>query len=116
MAGKDRMVRHLPERVLRQYGYVHAIPRPPTTIAELAPYEVVMAFMEFAVPVLSQQEKGDPVPEDEVWKHSKGYMNWFYKVSHPLMIAHAVIPDYTVLVPPYEEVIVKQQWARYPPD
>jgi hypothetical protein len=43
-------------------------------------------------------------------------MNWFYKVSHPLMIAPAAIPDYTTPVPPYEEVVVEQQWVRQPPD
>jgi len=37
-----------------------------------------------------------------------GYMNWFYKVSHFLMIAHAAVPDYTTLVSLYEEVIVEQ--------
>jgi len=46
--------------------------RPRTTIAELAPEDVVMAFMEFVVDVLSRQERGDPVPKDEGWKHSKG--------------------------------------------
>jgi len=48
-------------------------------------------------------------------------MSWFYRVSHPIMNPHAVIPDYTTdahprPVPPYEEVIVEQQWARQPPD
>jgi len=32
MAGSDRMICHLPERVLRQYGYVQTIPRAPTDI------------------------------------------------------------------------------------
>jgi hypothetical protein len=66
-----------------------------------------MAFMEFAIHVLSQQEKNDPLPEDEGWKHSKGYMKWFYKVSHPILTAPAAIPGYTAPVPPYEEVIVE---------
>jgi len=66
--------------------------------------------MKFVVHVLSQHEKGNLVPEDEVWRHSKGYMNWFYKLSHPLMISLAAVPHYTTHVPPYEEVIVEQQW------
>jgi hypothetical protein len=116
MADKDRMCRQLPEQVLRQYNYVQTIPIPPTTIVELAPEEVVMASMEFVVHVLSQQERGDPVPKDEGWKHSKGYIKWLYKVSHPIMIVHAAVPNYTAHVPPYEEVIVEQQWARQTPD
>lgn len=109
MVGKDRMCRHLLERVLRQYDYVQTIPGPLTTIAELAPKEVVMAFMEFLVHVLSEQERGDVVPKDEVWKHPKGYMKWFYRVSHPIMIAPTAVPEYTTPVPAYEEVIVEKQ-------
>jgi len=97
MVDKARMCRHLPEWFLRQYGYVQAIPRPPTKIAELLPEDVVMAFMEFVVHVLSQQKMGDPVLEDEVWKHSVGYMKWFYNVSYPIMIVVAAVADYTAL-------------------
>jgi hypothetical protein len=74
MAGKDRRVCHLPERVLRQYGYVQTVPGPPTDIGPLAAGEVVMAFMEFALHVLSQQERGDLVPDNEPRSHSTGYM------------------------------------------
>jgi len=73
---------------------------------------VVMAFMEFSVHDLSQQERGDPVSEDEVWKHEVGYIKWFYRASHPIMISPAPVADYTALVPPYEEVNVEQQWVR----
>jgi hypothetical protein len=57
---------------------------PPTTIGELMPYDVAMAFTYFVVHVLSQQERGHSVPEDEVWKHEVGYIKWFYHVSHPI--------------------------------
>ena len=121
MAGRDRRVRHLPKRVLRQYGYVQTIPRSPTDIGPLAPEEVAMAFMEFALHVLSQQEKGDLVPDDEPLSHSRGYMCWFYRVSHPIVNPPAVVPHYTTdahlrPIPPYKEVIVEQQWARHHPD
>jgi len=66
MADKGRMCRHLPERVLRQYNYVQTIPLAPTRIVDIEPADVVVAFMEFVVHVLSQQERGDPVPKDEV--------------------------------------------------
>jgi len=47
--------------------------------------------------LLSQQERGDPVLEDEVWKHEVGYIKWFYFI----MIAHAPVADYTTLISPY---------------
>ncbi|RHN45196.1 hypothetical protein MtrunA17_Chr7g0227761 [Medicago truncatula] len=59
MAGKDRMVRHLPEWVLMQYRYAQTVPRPPTDIGTVAPEAVAMAFMEFSLHVLSQQQRGD---------------------------------------------------------
>jgi len=85
MASKQKMVRHLPERVLRQYGYVQTISRPPTTILPLAPTNVVAAFLEFVLRVVSLQQRGEPVPDDEPWKHLDGYLKWFYRVSHPLI-------------------------------
>jgi len=43
-------------------------------------------------------------------------MKWYYHVSHPLLTAPAAVPEYTNHVPPYEEFIVEQQWARHPSD
>jgi hypothetical protein len=43
-------------------------------------------------------------------------MKWFYRVSHPIMIDPAAVPEYTVLRLVYEDVIVEQQCARHPPD
>jgi len=104
-----------------QYRYVQTVPRPPTYIGPLAPGDVAMTFMEFALHVLSQQERGDLVPDDEPWNHYRGYIRWFTRVSHPILNPLAVIPDYTVdahprHVPPYEEVIVEQQWTIHPSD
>jgi len=72
MVGKDRRVRHFSEQVLRQYGYVQTIHRPPTNIGPLAAVNMAMAFMEFALHVLSQQQRGDLVPDGESWAHSRG--------------------------------------------
>jgi len=43
-------------------------------------------------------------------------MGWFYRVSHPIMSEIRLIAKYTTHVPPYEEVIIQQQWARQVPD
>jgi len=75
MAGKARMVRHLLERVLRQYGRVQTIPRPPITMIEsLEPARVVTTFLKFALHVLTQQQRGESVLEEEEWMHSNGYI------------------------------------------
>jgi sarcosine oxidase delta subunit len=63
---------------------------------------VVTIFTDFAIHVLSQRDRGDPVPNDKVWKHEVGCMKWFYHVSHPIMIAAVAVADYTNLAPPYE--------------
>jgi len=114
MAGKGRRVRHLPEQVLRQYGYVQTRPRPPRDIQPLAADDVAMAFMEFALHLLSHKERGHLVPNNEPWAHSRGYMRWFVRVSHPIANPHAAIPDYAAdahprPVPLYEEILVEQQ-------
>ncbi|KEH42247.1 transmembrane protein, putative [Medicago truncatula] len=93
MASKQRMVRHLPERVLRQYRHVQRVPRPPTTVMPLALVDVVAAFLEFALHVVPQQQRGGQISEDEPWKHSGTYIRWFYRVSHPLIVDPAPAPD-----------------------
>jgi len=55
-----------------------------------------------ALSYLRIKEMGDPFPEDRVWKHEIGYMKWFYRVSHPIMIAPAPVTYYTAHVAPYE--------------
>ena len=41
MCGVRRVYRHLPERVLRQYGYVQRVPRHLTDVVELSPPQIV---------------------------------------------------------------------------
>ena len=80
MAGKQKMVCHLPERVLRQYDYVQTVPRRSATFLEFASADVIVAFLEFPLHVVSQRERGEPVLDDEPWKHLDAYMRWFYRV------------------------------------
>ena len=42
----------------------------------------------------------------------RGYIKWFYRVSHPVFSQPAPVDEYTAPAPPYEEVIVVQQWPR----
>jgi len=108
MAGKQKMVHHLPERVLRQYRYVHTVPRPSTTIMPLAPADVVVAFLEFALHVVPQQQRGDQVPNDKPWKHSDRYIRWFYRVSHSLIVNPAPESDIVMSRLVYQDILVDQ--------
>jgi len=85
MAGSDRMVRHLPERVLRQYGYVQRILRPLTDIEVIAADDVAHAFTEFALHVLSHHKRGDQVMDNQSWARTRGYMRWFVAVLDPIV-------------------------------
>jgi len=67
VASRGKMVRHLPERVLRQYRYVRTRPRPHTDIEALAVDDVAQAFTEFALHVLSHQQRGHPISDNESW-------------------------------------------------
>jgi len=116
MAGKQKIVRHRPERVLRQYEYVLTVPRPPTMIIPLAPADVVAAFLEFVLYVVAQQHSVAQVPDKEPWKHSDRYIRWFYRVSHPLIVNPAPEPDITMPRPVYQDILVNQDWALHPPD
>jgi len=116
MAGKQKMVGHLPERVVRQYKYVQKVPRPPTTIVPLSPADVAAAFLKFALHVVPQQQRGHQVPDDEPWKHLDRYIRWFYRVSHPLIVKPAPEPDIVMPRPVYQDILVNQDWARHPPD
>jgi len=106
MAGKQRMVRHLLERVLRQYRYVQTVPRPPTTIMPLASADVVAAFLEFALHVIPQQQRGHQISDDEPWRHSDRYIRWFYRVSYPITVNPPPEPEITVSRPVYHNVLV----------
>jgi hypothetical protein len=82
----------------------------------LAPADVAAAFLEFALHVVSHQQRSAQVPDDEPWKHSDRYIRWFYRVSHPLIVNPAPEPDIIMLRPVYQDILVDQDWARHPPD
>ena len=78
------------------------------TITPLAPPDVAVAFLEFALHVITQQQRGDQVPDDEPWKHSDRCIQWFYRVSHPLIVNPAPEPDILMPRPVYQDILVNQ--------
>jgi len=57
MAGRDRMVRHLPKRVLRQYGYVQRILKPPTDIEVIVTDDVAHEYIRCSCKIFSTRIK-----------------------------------------------------------
>jgi len=82
----------------------------------LAPADVVVAFMEFALHVVAQQHRGDQVPNDEPWRHSDRYIRWFYRVSYHIIVNPPLEPEISVSRLVYHDVLVDQDWGRHPPD
>jgi hypothetical protein len=109
MCGDRRVYRHLPERVLRQYGYVQSVPRPPTDVPALTPAEIVQAFTDFRTHTLKADDWGEQAGE-QPWRMAEGYVRWYTVVSHPQILP--LLPG-DVPRPPNEEQIVAEQWERY---
>jgi len=100
---RDRMVRYLPERVLRQFGRVQIIPRHPVESAHIDVNlaEITNRFwtkLDYA-PTPQQLEEHAVHDVDVV----DGYIDWFYRHSLPRM----VLLDMPVQVPrpPEREVL-----------
>jgi len=82
MCGKERVYRHLPERVKRQFAFVHDIPRHPSDVVEM-PKEMLTTVLIDPVAWFYpdwRQRCWRP------WQHEPGYMAWYAKVSHPRII------------------------------
>jgi len=80
------MVRYLPERVLRQFGWVQTIPRHPVESApiDVNLVEITNRFRRVLDYALTPEQLGQrPVHDVEA---AEGYIEWFYHVSHPCMI------------------------------
>jgi len=109
MCGVHRVYRHLPERALRQYGYVQTVPRHPTDIVELRLPQIMQAFLDFNTCTLKEPDWGEPAGE-QTWRMRDGYVLWYTTVSHP-QILPPLLGD--LPRPANEEQIIAHQWGRY---
>ncbi|KOM53009.1 hypothetical protein LR48_Vigan09g166800 [Vigna angularis] len=80
----DTLCRHLPERVLRQFGFQQYIPRSPTTIPDADVVAIDHMWLHFRAHVVSNVRHATS-PSDCV----DGYIQWFRRVSHPYIIVAA---------------------------
>ena len=82
MCGNERVYRHLPERVKRQFAFVHDIPRHPSDVAEMPQEMLTIVFIDPAAWFYP-----DWVHRcQRAWHHDHGYMAWYVKVSHPRIL------------------------------
>jgi hypothetical protein len=109
MCGDRRVYRHFPERVLRQYRYVQAVPRHPSDVVELSLTEIVQAFVYFRTHTLKATNWGEHEGE-HTWHMADGYVRWYTVLSHPQILP--LLPR-DILRPPKEEHIIAEQWKRY---
>nr|ABN09750.1 IMP dehydrogenase/GMP reductase, putative [Medicago truncatula] len=101
----DRKVhRHLPDRVLRQYGYVQTVPRHPSDVVELSPTEIVHTFFDFRTHTLKAADCGEHAGE-ETWHMADGYVRWYAIASHSQILP--LLPG-DIPRPPNEEQIIAE--------
>jgi hypothetical protein len=95
------MVRYLPKRVLRQFGWVQTIPIHPIQSApvDVNLEEITNRFQRALDYTLTPQELGEIAVHGV--EAADGYVEWFYQVSHPRMI----LPDMPMPRPLEREVL-----------
>ncbi|PNX87652.1 serine/threonine-protein phosphatase 7 long form-like protein, partial [Trifolium pratense] len=79
-------VRYLPERVLRQFGYMETIPRHPDSTANILDtvYRIDQHWLNYTDRVLTYDMLGSrsTIPSDI----APGYMSWYFRISHPYIV------------------------------
>jgi hypothetical protein len=100
--------KHLPERVLRQFGHVQGIPRDPAVSATpgLGHAMIDRVWLEeLEMRMIDEDMRGRVVTNP--WDCEPGYIAWFYRVSHPIM--RPVIAEQQPPRPPNLEVLIEEQ-------
>nr|XP_027190150.1 protein MAIN-LIKE 1-like [Cicer arietinum] len=91
------VVKYLPERCLRQFGYIQYIPSPPLPDPARL-FDVDVEWLGYVTPVTKLFHKLRPATYPS--ECEDGYLEWFYQVSHPLLVRPdgvPQIPSYSVL-------------------
>nr|XP_004487257.2 protein MAIN-LIKE 1-like [Cicer arietinum] len=88
------VAKYLPERCLRQFGYIQYIPSPPLPDPARL-FDVDVEWLGYVTPVTELFPKLRPATYPS--ECEDGYLEWFYQVSHPLLVR----PDGVPQVPRY---------------
>jgi len=97
MCGMERVYCHLPERVKRQFSYVHDIPRHPSDVVEMPKKILAIVLIDPVVWFYPDWRQRCQRP----WHHEPCYMAWYAK-SLTLVFSHLM----TDLLPG------QQTWSR----
>jgi hypothetical protein len=110
MCGKERVYRHLPERVKRQFSFVQDIPRHPSDVPQVPTTQLLTTVLMNAQAWLVT-DWGDGC--ERPWQHVTGYMAWYARVSHPRILP----PDEGSPPRPVNvEQLIEEEHAREMPD
>ncbi|XP_050884844.1 uncharacterized protein LOC127087970 [Lathyrus oleraceus] len=82
MRWETMVARHLPERCLRQYGYVQRIPRPVLNI----PFAGINRWFQSNIINFGRAIEDHAVTVQNASQCEDGYLEWYFSVSHPCII------------------------------
>jgi len=82
VCGKDRVYRHLPERVKRQFEFVQDVPRHLSSVAQMPTQLLTTVLLDAQVWFYPDWVHRCKRP----WHHDTVYMAWYAKVSHPRIL------------------------------
>jgi hypothetical protein len=109
MRGKERVYRHLPERVKRQFSFVQDVPRHPSAVPQVPTQMLTTVLMDARPWLVPAWVDGCETP----WQHVPGYMAWYARVSHPRILP----PDEgSPPRPTNVEQLIVEEHAREMPD
>jgi len=113
MASKDKMCRHLPERVLRHYDYAHTIPDLLRWLGILR--HQIWLWPSWSLLSMSLASRRGVIRS---WRTRCGSMRWgtWNGSTVYFILLWSSLRYYTTHVPPYKEVSVEQQCARQVPE
>lgn len=83
--GSRLMYPHLPECIMRQFGYMQYVPRDPSDYATsiMAHWDVDAMYNYFLNHLVSDKAQGTLAHND--CSVTYGYIQWYFRVSHPYM-------------------------------
>ena len=78
---------YLPDRVLRQFGYIQSTPQNPP-IGAPPTEEIDDNFRHWHLHVLNDETRGQPITS--YGECAPGYFDWLHRVSHPFLLPTSV--------------------------
>ncbi|XP_050899612.1 protein MAINTENANCE OF MERISTEMS [Lathyrus oleraceus] len=104
----ETVVPYLPDRCLRQFGYRQYVPSPPLDCMMATDIDVDwISYHQSVVDVIGSSSVATTPSEVE-----DGYLEWYYRVSHPRLVPPHRDAPREVPVPVYDAGPSDPDWAR----